>query len=89
MLNILRSSIQNELDNFFKIITGSDVPVHSITKGAFTKARKKLKYQAFVELNDKKLYRVRIGPELDKNRAEKTKARLEKINNIKTILVSE
>ena len=53
MLNILRSSIQNELDNFFKIITGSDVPVHFITKGAFTKARKKLKYQAFVELNDR------------------------------------
>ena len=46
-------------------------------------------FNAFVELNDKKLYRVRIGPELDKNRAEKTKARLEKINDIKTILVSE
>ncbi len=53
MLNILRSSIQNELDNFFKIITSSDVPVHFITKGAFSKARKKLKYQAFVELNNR------------------------------------
>lgn len=46
-------------------------------------------FNAFVELNDKKLFRVRIGPELDKKRAEKTKARLEKTNNMKTILVSE
>ena len=46
-------------------------------------------FNAFVELSDRKLYRVRVGPELDKKRAEKTKVRLEKINNIKTILVSE
>lgn len=54
--------------------------------------REKLRKQgfnAFVEKSDKKLFRVRIGPELDKKRAEKTKARLEKINNMKTILVSE
>jgi DedD protein len=46
-------------------------------------------FNAFVELNNSKLYRVRVGPELDKKRAERTKARLEKINNIKSILVSE
>jgi len=45
--------MQNELDNFFKLILNSDIAVRYITKSAFTKARKKLKYQAFIELGKK------------------------------------
>ncbi len=50
-LNILRSSYQNELDNFFGFFENSFVPVRAITKGAISLARKKLKHSAFIDLN--------------------------------------
>ena len=50
LLGIVRSSLQNELDNFFKKVFGSEIAIVFMTKAAFTKARKKLKYQAFIEL---------------------------------------
>jgi hypothetical protein len=51
LLNMLKRSQQDELDEFFKLLSGADVAVRVVTKSAFTQARKKLKYQAFVELN--------------------------------------
>lgn len=51
LLNLLKRSQQDELDEFFKLLNGTDVAVRIVTKSAFTQARKKLKYQAFVELN--------------------------------------
>jgi hypothetical protein len=40
------------LDEFFKLLNGTeDVAVRFVTKSALTQARKKLKYEAFVELN--------------------------------------
>jgi hypothetical protein len=46
------SSLQRELDSFYKEVTGSDFNIRYVTKGAFSQARKKLKPGAFVELND-------------------------------------
>lgn len=51
LLNLLKRSQQDELDEFFKLLNGTDVAVRMVTKSAFTQARKKLKYGAFVELN--------------------------------------
>jgi len=51
LLNALRGSYQDQLDRFFKILFRLDVADRVISKAALTKARMKLKYQAFVELN--------------------------------------
>ena len=50
LMNLLRSSLQNELDRFFKVIESSDMPVHRVTKSAFVQARKKLRHTAFIAL---------------------------------------
>ena len=52
LCNFTKSSYQSELNKFFKIITGSTVARHVVSKVALCKARKKLKYEAFIELND-------------------------------------
>jgi len=49
--NLLKSSLQTELDNFFKVLQHKELPVNKVTKSAFSQARQKLNYQAFVELN--------------------------------------
>ncbi len=56
-----------------------------------TAERDKLRKQGFVAFveayND--MYRVRVGPELDKSKAQKNQRLLEKKNTIKTLLISE
>ncbi len=51
LLNLLKRSQQDELDEFFKLLNGTEVAARVVTKSALTQARKKLKYGAFVELN--------------------------------------
>lgn len=51
LLSLVRGSYQSELDRFFSILRHSDAPKRVVTKAALAKARMKLKYQAFVELN--------------------------------------
>ena len=51
LMNLIKGSYQDELDHFFKAIFGFNVPRRIVSKAALTKARKKLKYEAFVELN--------------------------------------
>jgi len=51
IINLLKSSIQNELDRFFKTINHSELPERVVTNSAFTQARKKLSHKAFIELN--------------------------------------
>lgn len=51
LMNHLRSSLQNELDIFFKQIHKTDIPQRKVTASAFSQARHKLKHQAFQELN--------------------------------------
>jgi hypothetical protein len=51
LLNMVKRALQDELDEFFKLLNQQDVAVRIVTKSAFSQARKKLKYEAFVELN--------------------------------------
>jgi hypothetical protein len=51
LINLVRGSYQDELDKFFKTLHRLDVARRVVSKVALTKARMKLKFQAFVELN--------------------------------------
>jgi len=51
LLNFIKRSMQDELDEHFRLLNGAEVAVRLVSKSAFTQARKKLKYEAFVELN--------------------------------------
>ena len=46
------SSIQRDLDRFFKSMENSDFSIRRVTKSAFTQARSKLDPWAFRRLND-------------------------------------
>ena len=50
--NLVKSSYQAELNKFFKIVNEFPVTQIFISKVALCKARKKLKYEAFIELNE-------------------------------------
>ena len=52
MIVNFKSSIQRELDKFFKTISRSDFNIREVTKGAFTQARAKLSPWAFERLNE-------------------------------------
>jgi hypothetical protein len=51
--NLIKSSYQPELNKFWKLLSGSVVARNVVSKAALCKARKKLKSEAFVELNTK------------------------------------
>ena len=51
LINFVRGSYQDELDKFFKAINRFDVAQRVVSKVALAKARMKLKFEAFVELN--------------------------------------
>ncbi len=51
LINFLTKSLQAELDNLFKVLLNKEIPVNGATKGAFSLARKKLNYEAFIELD--------------------------------------
>ncbi len=51
LLNFIKRALQDELDEFFKLENGEMVAVREVTKSAFSQARKKLKAEAFIELN--------------------------------------
>ncbi len=55
MSNLLKCSLQKELNTFFKTLNNNNFPTTFITKGAFTKARKKISHNAFIELNNELL----------------------------------
>lgn len=50
-INLPKGSYQDELDNFYKIILNSEFAKRIVSKAALCKARKKLKHEAFIELN--------------------------------------
>ncbi len=52
LLNMNNNSYQDELDRFYKIIFQHDIAKRILYKGNLTKAREKLDYEAFKELND-------------------------------------
>lgn len=49
MMNLVKQTLQKELTNFISLISSSK---ENITKSAFSQSRKKLKAEAFIELND-------------------------------------
>ncbi|MDO8785818.1 MAG: IS4 family transposase [Syntrophales bacterium] len=51
LMNLIKGSYQDELDYFFKAIDNTESFIRKVTKSALCKARKKLKYEAFTELN--------------------------------------
>ena len=51
LLNVVKRALQDELDEFFKLDSGTAVAARVVTKSAFSQARQKLKAEAFVELN--------------------------------------
>ncbi|MBI9030817.1 IS4 family transposase [bacterium] len=51
LINLIKGSYQDELNHFFKAIFGFDVAKCFVSKAALAKARMKLKYEAFIELN--------------------------------------
>jgi len=51
LLNLVKRSLQDELDEFFKLSRGEAVATPVVSKSAFSQARKKLKAEAFIELN--------------------------------------
>jgi hypothetical protein len=51
LLNLLKRALQDELDEFFKVLLGADFAERVVTKSAFSQARQKLNYAAFIELN--------------------------------------
>ncbi len=52
LLNMNNKSYQRELDTYFQVINHSEVAERILYKGNLSKARTKLKYGAFIELND-------------------------------------
>jgi len=55
LLNQLKGSLQDELDRFFHVLNPSHWFRRVVTAAALSKARKKLKSSAFIELNEKAL----------------------------------
>lgn len=51
LLNLVKRALQDELDEFFKLLDGAEIAVRRVSKSAFIQARQKLKYESFVELN--------------------------------------
>lgn len=52
MIISFKTSIQRELDSFFKAVSKGDFNIRIVTKGAFTQARAKLNPWAFKRLNE-------------------------------------
>lgn len=55
MIGFTRPSVQAELDRFYKSLSTSSTSFESISKSAFTQARKKLDPSAFIELSHNQL----------------------------------
>ena len=51
LINLIKGSYQSELDRFFQTITRTSIAKRVVSKAALAKARMKLKFEAFIELN--------------------------------------
>lgn len=50
-MNMLKRALQDELDEFFRLLTQAPVAERVVTQSALSQARQKLKHTAFIELN--------------------------------------
>lgn len=55
LLNLVKRSLQDELDEFFRVVLDTPIAMRVVSKSAWTQARRKLKYEAFIELNDEQV----------------------------------
>ncbi len=55
LLNQIKCSLQSELDRFFPLLNLAEAGQRIVTNAALSKARKKLKASAFIELNEQSL----------------------------------
>ena len=55
LINMIKRALQDELDEFFKMLVQGQVAQRVVTKSAFCQARQKLKHTAFIELNQSQL----------------------------------
>lgn len=55
LVNMMKRSLQDELDEFFKVLNEEKVASRQVGKSAFSQARKKLKASAFIELNQEQV----------------------------------
>jgi hypothetical protein len=51
LINFVKGSYQDELDKFFQALKQTEVSKRVVSDAALTKARMKLRYEAFIELN--------------------------------------
>ena len=51
LVNMVKRALQDELDEFFRLLSEAPVAERVVTKSAFSQARQKLKHTAFIELN--------------------------------------
>lgn len=51
LTNLLKNSLGVELKYFFKMMEQTDIPINKVSDSAFCQARKKLRHEAFIELN--------------------------------------
>lgn len=55
LLNMVKRALQDELDEFFKVLQQRKLAGRTVTKSAFSQARQKLKHTAFIELNQEQV----------------------------------
>jgi hypothetical protein len=51
LTNLVKGSVQDELDQFFGALSGASTAIRGVGKSALTQARRKLKASAFIELS--------------------------------------
>ncbi len=51
LLNLVKRALQDELDEFFKVMRGGKIAERVVSKSAFSQARQKIGKEAFIELN--------------------------------------
>ena len=55
LLNLVKRALQDELDEFFKVLQGGKVALRVVSKSAFSQARQKLEHTVYVELNEEQV----------------------------------
>ena len=55
LLNLPKRALQDELDEYYRVLSGDLIASREVSKSAFSQARQKLRASAFVELNRSQL----------------------------------
>ena len=66
-MNLVKGSLQDELDQFFQIVNKTDIEERYVSKAAFSKARANLSHTAFVAMNKSLTVSAKPSPLLTVN----------------------